>query len=353
MKRLFHVLALTLLMGIPICSRATGVVTITVTNVAANITPDRDCYSIVVRENAATPTAVFDITLAGDATAHHYAAGTQYILRAQAGVGGKASPFKAGVAVGTIVATTAGPFTFTADEFYSEPSIAAKNASGAGGGNTTAKYMLGAADVTLTNAKAIPGVYNGPQVVPTSPTVYDCEFTTDACSFTTWVAQGSSATTFANDRMIFNNDGTTGGSSSFVGEATPSPTYQFDSSFCLAAKPNSSYLTGLALEETATGKIEWSGLYIGNGLVVGHGTTAGINSVDIADTFLTPPCWYVRVKVDSTNIVWSASFDGIIWRQFLSHAKTANFTTAPDRVGWVMANYGQNAVSIDFIRRTL
>jgi hypothetical protein len=132
MKRAFHAFAFLCLLGIPIGVKAqqnNGVVSITVTNVAANITVDRDCNYVVIRENAATPTAVFDLTIGTSVTAHHYAAGTQYVFTAQKGSGG--GPFKSGSTIGTIVATTAGPFTFTADEFYGDPSLAAKNGTGA------------------------------------------------------------------------------------------------------------------------------------------------------------------------------------------------------------------------------
>jgi len=145
MKRLFHVLAFALLFGaVDVGAQINqGVVTIAVTNVAANITVDRDCNYVVIRENAASPTAVFDITLSGSATAHHYAAGTQYTFTAQKGPGG--GPFKSGTVIGTIVATTAGPFSFTADESYGEPSLAAKNSSGgtpsgSAGGDLTGTY---------------------------------------------------------------------------------------------------------------------------------------------------------------------------------------------------------------------
>lgn len=153
MKRLIQALALILLVGIPIAAKAdNGVVTITVTNVAANITVDRDCNFVVIRENSATPTAVFDITIAGSATAHHYAAGTQYIFAAPKGAGGAPIggwAFHSGNVIGTIVATTAGPFTFTADESFGEPSLAAKNGTGAGAAATDA--TLSVSDVTANN----------------------------------------------------------------------------------------------------------------------------------------------------------------------------------------------------------
>jgi hypothetical protein len=80
---------------------------LSVTNSPLTISADGNYNQVLVRENSATPTAVFSITLAGSATAINYPAGTQFLFSGN---------FSNGQVLGTIVATTSGPFTFIAVE---------------------------------------------------------------------------------------------------------------------------------------------------------------------------------------------------------------------------------------------
>jgi hypothetical protein len=98
--------------------------TISVTNVAATITADGSYNQILIRENSATPTAVFSITLTGSSTAINYPAGTQFIFSGN---------FVSGQAIGTITATTSGPFSFVAVESSGPPSQSVKNMILSGG----------------------------------------------------------------------------------------------------------------------------------------------------------------------------------------------------------------------------
>lgn len=118
---------------LPLFARAqqpiNGVVPITVTNTPANITVDRTCYYVVVRENASSPSAVFSITLSGTSVAQNFNAGAAFVFNAPQG-----NPFTAGQTIGTIVATTSGPFTFTATESANAPpSMQARITTGGGG----------------------------------------------------------------------------------------------------------------------------------------------------------------------------------------------------------------------------
>ena len=106
-----------------------GVVVISVSNTSTTITVDRVCNYVLVRENAASPSAVFSITLAQTATAQNFPAGAQFEFVAPPGV-----PFAPGQVIGNIVATAAGPFSFTASESTGLPSIQVRNNSGSGGG---------------------------------------------------------------------------------------------------------------------------------------------------------------------------------------------------------------------------
>jgi hypothetical protein len=98
--------------------------TISVTNVAATITADGNYTQILVRENSALPTAVFSITLAGSSTAMNFPAGTQFVFYGN---------FVSGQAIGTITATTSGPFSFVAVESNGPPPESVKTMIQGGG----------------------------------------------------------------------------------------------------------------------------------------------------------------------------------------------------------------------------
>jgi hypothetical protein len=89
-----------------------------------------------VRENAATPSAAFSITLSGTSTALNYPAGTQFLFTGN---------FVNGQAIGTIQATTAGPFTFMAVEANGPPSMSVKNTILTGGSSGNATSIQGLA----------------------------------------------------------------------------------------------------------------------------------------------------------------------------------------------------------------
>jgi hypothetical protein len=128
MKRMLLALAI---FTLALCAegQGNGVLTITVTNTAVNITTDRPCNRVLVRENSASPSAIFSITLSGTSTAMNFAAGTQYVIIAPGG-----SNWAAGTTIATIVATTSGPFTFTGTESIGQGSYIARTSSPTGGG---------------------------------------------------------------------------------------------------------------------------------------------------------------------------------------------------------------------------
>jgi hypothetical protein len=410
MKRALRVFALLFLLGVPIGVRAqlnNGVVTITVTNVAANITVDRECNFVVIRENAATPTAVFDITIGVSATAHHYAAGTQYVFAAQKGSGG--APFKSGTTIGTIVATTAGPFTFTADESYGDPSLAAKNGTGSAaaatdatlstsdittnnvstskhgfapkgdgnaahyldgtgaytppaGGDTTAKYIVGDTAVPgdLGNAKSWPSLFNSPDIPPSSRNAMDDEF--DGASLNspnniwTWRNQGSAAITFqSGTAFITAPSNGSADTTRFIGQATPSPPYTFVTKIGSHIPSRSNYAYGgIVLFETATSKSLAFGPCInGSGnfqfcirTSAGGETAFGVGSSNSYSCF--------GIGRASTTITFYASVDCVIYDALGTQSITTSFTTAPDTIGVGVHPYSQiTGIVVDYFRRTL
>lgn len=153
-------------------AQGNGVIAITVTNAATTIVTDRPCNRVLVRENSASPTAVFSITLSGNSTAINFAAGTQYLIVAPGG-----SNWSTGTNIASIVATTAGPFTFAGVESIGQGSTTINNSAqtgsggstvypGAGVGNSTGSawatsYAVGTGNndlVQLTSVGALPAV---------------------------------------------------------------------------------------------------------------------------------------------------------------------------------------------------
>jgi len=107
------------------------------------ITADGNYNQVLVRENAASPSAAFSITLSGTSTALNYPAGTQFLFTGN---------FANGQAIGTIQATTAGPFTFMAVEANGPPSMSVKNTilSGGSSGNATSIQGLAVSSTAPT-----------------------------------------------------------------------------------------------------------------------------------------------------------------------------------------------------------
>ena len=130
MKRIVFILAqlcLLITVSASIVRAQNHTQTVSVTNSPANITADGNYNQILLRENSATPTAVFSITLAGSSTALNYPAGTQFLFSGN---------FVNGQVIGTIVATAAGPFSFIAVESNGPPSMSVKNTIINGGGGS-------------------------------------------------------------------------------------------------------------------------------------------------------------------------------------------------------------------------
>src|ERR1035437_7278184 len=134
MRKILLALIVALLFGMTAHAQQTGVVAITVTNSSANITVGATCSliqgrTIVVSENSATPSALYSITPRGSSTAIHFAAGAYFEFDASIN-----APFVSGQGLGTIVATTSGPFTFVAVEMPVRSAPSTISIGGGGGG---------------------------------------------------------------------------------------------------------------------------------------------------------------------------------------------------------------------------
>jgi hypothetical protein len=120
---------LAFLPGLPALAQCNYSESLSVTNVSANIVVNNRVSSVIVRENptaGSAPSAYFSITpAASGAVAVNMQVGNEYQFSNGTG------QYASGTVLGTIVATTAGPFTFVLCE--SNAAVAARQ----GGGSTT------------------------------------------------------------------------------------------------------------------------------------------------------------------------------------------------------------------------
>lgn len=205
-------------------------------------------------------------------------------------------------------------------------------------------------------AQQPPDIGNGPDIIPASPTVYDDEFTAGSldAKWTQFNATGLT-TAFLKDRIILKNT-STGGVPSGIYQVAPSPTWEFTAKCHIACLPAAYELGGIAAIESATNKVGWVGFYISGGTLIAlntaRGNNSGVNTQITSFTASFNGAVYLRIKYDGTNVIYSVSSDGVAWVQVTSEAKTASFTTAPDRIALMVAPYVASAFSFDWFRRT-
>jgi hypothetical protein len=232
MKKFFFILAqlcLLILVSANIVRAQNHTQTVSVTNVAANITADGNYNQVLLRENSATPTAAFSIILAGSSTAINYPAGTQFLFSGN---------FSNGQVIGTIQATTAGPFTFIAVEASGPPSMSVKNTIiGGGSGNATSIQGLavsssaptGGVNCFETNSGDTQALWvacgSGGTVTAFSSGNLSPLFTVSIATSTTTPAQSFTLSTAAANTVFGNCTGSTAGPSycSVTGAMLPVP----------------------------------------------------------------------------------------------------------------------------------
>jgi|GEM_PF-3430628 len=140
MKR-FLLAPLILALG-AMCAFAQGTYTenLTVTNSPTPIVIHNGSTFVLIRENAATPTAVFSVTpAAANSVAVNLAAGQAYQFS------NGSFPYASGTTLGTIQATTAGPFTFVIFEMSAFQAFPSASIMAAAGGSSTANQGTAAA----------------------------------------------------------------------------------------------------------------------------------------------------------------------------------------------------------------
>jgi hypothetical protein len=227
--------------------------------------------------------------------------------------------------------------------------------------DTSALYMIGATDATLTNARVWPGLYNNPDAPPTSPSAYDDEFDGTMAAWT-WLNQGSSTDNITNSWVSLAVPSNAGGSVNVRGlyRSAPSPTYTFAAKMSFIGVLGNYIASGLMLRESSSGKLITFGPgYRGpQEIDVGYWNSAtSFNSLPLSGYAQSFMPMYFRITNDNTNFIFQISREAIAWVTVATLGKNAFFAGAADGVGFGVytenvGGAGACTLSLDWFRRT-
>lgn len=232
--------------------------------------------------------------------------------------------------------------------------------AGGSGGDLTAKYIIGASDVNLANARVWPGLYNHIDAPPSSPGTLDDEF--DDATFNTngkwtWANQGTASASQANSVLALLP--VVGGDTwRVIYQAVPATPWEVTAKLAITAFPQNFLSSGLVLYDSG-GKLITFGCVYNNGWNVAIFRWNGVSSFNSQVFLQNIPdhVLYFRIRDNGTNLIYSFSIDGIHFIQILSESRTA-FMTSGANTGVGLGCDNNNAtyliqLSCDWFRRTL
>jgi hypothetical protein len=122
----------------------------------------------------------------------------------------------------------------------------------------------------------------------------------------------------------------------------PSTPYTLTVFFTMQMERSNNHDVGIHFRESGTGKIAAIRLSFGI-LKITTGTDAWAADVgtssDAWEILHRSPMW-LRLTNDGTDLTWQYSFDGVHFSIVATRAKTADFTTAPNQIGYVVNEQG-------------
>ena len=204
----------------------------------------------------------------------------------------------------------------------------------------------------IANSNAVPAwVTNSPDNVPASPAAEDDEFTEGSLDAKwTWQSQGSATVSFPGYALFKVN--TTGSvAHRYITQPTPTGNWSITAKLTASGMPSSTtggtsgsgwtniFACGLALRESATGKVHNIYLTYDSFLRIytQHFTNNTFSTTPFFFDHLREQAWYwLRIEKNSTNYLFSASYDGVTFFQFGSETIASFFTTAANQIGIVM-----------------
>lgn len=168
----------------------------------------------------------------------------------------------------------------------------------------------------------------------------------------TWVNQGSATASDQNGTIFLRSPPGGGGENCNILKRTaPSPSYTFQMACQVMKFREASENTGIIFREAATGKFITFGMSMTGTIPMGIASYRFTNATTYAGTadlsitggntphnFFTGKYLWLRAQDDNTNLIFSASPDGVEFTQLLSIARTTHFTTAPDEIGFYCNN---------------
>jgi hypothetical protein len=242
---------------------------------------------------------------------------------------------------GGLSRSTDGTFAANSDVLIPSQKAIKTYVASAGGGDLTAKYLIGATAADLTNARIWPGLYNHPDAPPPSPGSLDDEF--DAGSLAgswSWVNQGSASVSFAKSYL---NLKTTSDSSNnylrILVKTAPSTPWTVTTKMWINTPSSNALMFGLAVRESSTGKLVvfYVRPYSSNGLAVttfsDPNTAASDLSIGGPYVFGVTAPVYLRITDNGTNLLFSWAINGVTFTQFYSVSRTGYLASGPNQVG--------------------
>lgn len=203
------------------------------------------------------------------------------------------------------------------------------------------------------------GVFQNVDWPPSITNVMNDEFTDTVFNTSNiWTVVNQGTDTISNKNSLLSVNAVAHSGDSFVGiyQLIPSTPYAVTSKITLTGLNVSGYYGGLAVRDSASGKVV--SLRIGNGstLTVDHwASPTSLTSSVYTQTVDSTATIYMTIKDDGANFTFSISRDGVNFIPVYSESRTA-FLAGPNQIGYMTGSSNATypmTLGSDWFRRTL
>lgn len=184
-------------------------------------------------------------------------------------------------------------------------------------------------------------LYDGTNYYITGPQLALATRTT--CGAFTWRNQGSSTCTDESDGSVTLTPAISASASLRILEVTPASTFTATAHITCDLPFADFFGSGMVLIESGTGKVTNFGITstatASSAWVLVKNIWSSVTAF-VSQVAYTPGNTneWLRIQLDSTNLTFSKSIDGVKFSPVAVTTKGTGFTTAPDRVGWMVNN---------------